>query len=126
MSHALTPTQDLVMEVLAARRRMGENLWTFESRHTKTINQLAELGLVYVASGVVEKTIRATLTDAGVKYSLSSSYKIPSDPYRTLERVRDIVRQYEDWFIDAKEDSWRLQRDLMAALSMKRLEDLDG
>lgn len=119
----MTPTQDLILGVLAARTRMGDHLWTFDSRHKKALSELAEMGLVTTASGVIEKTVRASLTAKGEIEVLSSTYKIPSDPYRTLERVRDVVRTYEDWFEYQPEDGWRLQRDLMAALGMERLKN---
>lgn len=37
----------------------------------------------------------------------------------TLRTVVQVVRQYEDWFVDCPEDSWRLQRDLMKALDIE-------
>lgn len=74
----LTPTQDLVMEVLAARYRCGEFLWTFDSRHKKTIRDLAQLGLVHEAGGVVEHTVRARLSDAGKAIYLLDTYIPPN------------------------------------------------
>jgi hypothetical protein len=119
----LTPTQDLLLGVLAARYRCGELLWTFESRHKKTIRELAQLGLVMEASGVTENTVRAALTDAGRAIYLIDTYEIPNPELRIIDKVRAIVRTYEDFFDYQPEDGWRLQRDLMAALGMKRLED---
>ncbi len=61
----LTPTQDLVMEVLAARWREGWALWTFDARHRRTLASLAALGLIHEKDGVVERTRLAWLTDRG-------------------------------------------------------------
>ncbi|WP_088319873.1 hypothetical protein [Kineosporia sp. R_H_3] len=74
----LTPTQNLVMEVLAARWREGWSVWTFEARHRRTLEQLAALGLVHEKSGVVEKTWLGWLTDEGKAAVLSPTYQPPS------------------------------------------------
>lgn len=74
----LTPTQDLVMEVLAARYRLGEHLWTFDARHSKTINQLAEMGFVQSMHGIVDHSVRAMLTDAGKAIYLLDTYTPPN------------------------------------------------
>ena len=73
----LTPTEDLILDVLVARYRLGENVWTFESRHKKALNQLQGRGFINVMSGIVEKTVRASLTEAGKKEYLSESYVSP-------------------------------------------------
>src|SRR5688572_22703095 len=105
----LTPTQDLILGVLAARYRCGEHLWTFESRHKKAIRELTEMGLVYEAGGVTEHTVRAALTDAGKAIYLLDTYNVPNLELRTLEKVREIVRTYEDFYDYQPEDGWRLQ-----------------
>lgn len=73
----LTPSEDLALEVLAARYRLGENLWTFEARHKKTLDKLAARGYVSVIHGIVEKTVRASLTEQGKRASISDSYLSP-------------------------------------------------
>lgn len=72
-----TPTEDLVMEVLAARYRLGENWWTFDSRHSRTLARLADRGLLRTMHGIVEKSVRAALTDDGVKAYIDESYVPP-------------------------------------------------
>lgn len=86
MSTYLTPSEDLAIDVLMARYRLGERLWTFESRHKKTLEGLAEKGLVNVMHGIVEKTVRASLTKKGYEEFLAgSSYVSP------LERkIREV------------------------------------
>lgn len=73
----LTPTEDLVLEVLAARHRLGETLWTFESRHAPAARRLEAKGLVNVIHGVVENTIRLSLTEQGKAACLSDDYTAP-------------------------------------------------
>jgi hypothetical protein len=75
--NSLTPTEDLFMEVLAARHRCGENVWTFEDRHTRTAKTLAAKGLIGWKSGIVEKTILAWFTEAGRTEWLSADYVPP-------------------------------------------------
>jgi predicted DNA-binding transcriptional regulator AlpA len=58
----LSPTQYLVMEVLVARIRLGEVLWTFPSTLKPTLRQLEEMNLVVLMHGVVEHTVRAYMT----------------------------------------------------------------
>lgn len=73
----VTPTQNLLLEVLAARYRLGEHLWTFEARHAHQLEKLADLELVDVLSGVSEGTVRAMLTEKGREEVLSDSYTPP-------------------------------------------------
>lgn len=72
-----TPTQHLVLDVLAARYRLGEHMWTFPTSCKSAINFLTEQGLVGQMHGVIEHTLRAWLTDAGKKAVLSDSYVPP-------------------------------------------------
>ncbi len=67
----LPPTEWLVMEVLAARRRLGEALWSFPTTLRPTLRRLEAKGLVGWKSGVIENTCRAWLTpDALVMWLL--------------------------------------------------------
>jgi hypothetical protein len=75
---ALTPTEDLFMEVLAGRYRCGENTWTFEARHSRVAEVLSRRGLIWWKSGVIERTILAGLTDAGRAVVLSATYTPPA------------------------------------------------
>jgi hypothetical protein len=78
---SLTPTQQLVLEVLAARHRLGHTTWTFTASDalTKAFKQLGELGLITHMGGVVEKTRRASLTETGKKLMLDPHYRPPSN-----------------------------------------------
>jgi hypothetical protein len=73
----LTPTEDLCLEVLTARYRLGEKLWTFESRHKPALEKLQARGLVSVMHGIVEHTVRASLTEEAKKEYLLDSYEPP-------------------------------------------------
>jgi len=73
----MTPTQELAMEVLVARKRLGEGVWTFKSYHERTLRELETKGLVYVMHGIVQGTLRAGLTDEGARLFMSSDYVPP-------------------------------------------------
>ena len=62
------------MSVLSARYRLGERIWTFDSRHKKAIESLAEKGYAIPMHGIVEKTVRASLTEAGKAEYILDSY----------------------------------------------------
>lgn len=76
-AYDLPPTQALVLEVLAARHRLGETHWTFSTRHLTALRALEKLGLVGLMHGIVEHTCRAYLTDACRKAALSETYEGP-------------------------------------------------
>lgn len=73
----LTPTEDLCLEVLAARYRLGENHWTFDSRHKPALLKLHSRGLVTVMHGVMENTCRASLTEEGKAEYVDGKYEPP-------------------------------------------------
>jgi len=72
-----SPTQDLILEVLIARYRLGENCWTFNSNLTKQMLALEDLGYVTWKSGIIYKTVLVWLTDKGKKEFLSNTYEAP-------------------------------------------------
>lgn len=88
----LPPTQYLVMEVLIARTRLGERIWTFPSRLRPAIGALAEAGLVGEMHGMVDHTVRAFLTDTGREVALWDGYKPPAERLgATVEAVREYA-----------------------------------
>jgi len=74
---ALPITQLLILEVLGARSRLGEALWTFPSRCRPALRALESAGLAEWKGGVVDNTVRAWLTDLGRAGVLSSTYTPP-------------------------------------------------
>lgn len=74
-----TPIQELILEVLAARHRLGEHVWTFDRNGpvTMALHYLAKVGLVEFKSGIVEKSYLVWLTDAGRGQQLSPNYQVP-------------------------------------------------
>lgn len=93
-TYSLPPTQSLVLEVLAARARLGETHWTFSTRHRPALEALATRGLLWWKSGIVEKTCMAWLTDAGREAVFSPTYTPPvvreQEALRLLEEALHI------------------------------------
>lgn len=88
----LAPGERLVIEVLAARWRLDESLWTFDSDHSRWINSLADKGLVNPMHGIVEKTLRASLTEAGKRYYWEDSVPARGESgEEKSESLRDLV-----------------------------------
>ena len=75
----LPPTQYLILEVLAARHRLGEQLWTFPTRLRSYVERLADLGLVGWKSGIAPKTVMVWLTEAGGRAAMDESYVPPNE-----------------------------------------------
>ena len=74
---SLPPTQYLVLEVLAARARLGEACWTFPSRLKPALNALQSLGLIWWRHAPIPDHVQAYLTDAGREAVLSAAYAPP-------------------------------------------------
>ena len=74
---SLPPTQYLVLEVLAARARLGEACWTFPARLKPALNALQSLGLIWWRHAPIPDHVRAYLTDTGREAVLSPGYEPP-------------------------------------------------
>lgn len=61
-----TPTEDLILDVLVARYRLGTTLWSFPSRLRPALLRLQEKSLVTVNSGATANTLGASLTDQAI------------------------------------------------------------
>lgn len=75
------PTQHLVMEVLAARHRLGEAFWSFPQNCIQAIEALEAHGLVHTMKRHdIVGWIRVRLTDKGiVEWGLNNEYTPPGE-----------------------------------------------
>jgi DNA-binding MarR family transcriptional regulator len=71
----LTTTQQLILETLAARWRLGEEGWTFSTQITKQLRQLETEGYVDWKHGVCQGTTLVWLTDAAKEELLDPGYE---------------------------------------------------
>lgn len=79
MSEKFTPTEDLMLELLIARTRLGHYWWTLASSAAskKAANSLEARGYIGLMHGVVEKTFRAYLTDKAKNEFMKTKYVPP-------------------------------------------------
>jgi DNA-binding MarR family transcriptional regulator len=99
-----TPTEELALEALMARHRLGHTLWTFDSSVSKALLRLADKGYVTVMHGVTENTVRARLTSLGEAEFLSENYKAPAFKDAKLQILTQIEElAAKDGFITAKQ-----------------------
>lgn len=97
----LTVKETLAIEVLIARHRLGESLWTFDIGAEPTLDKLAKRGLVDVMGGVTEHTVRAMLSDKGRKKYMSKPYDSPA-LHRDRVLLDSIVRSAKSIITDAE------------------------
>jgi hypothetical protein len=91
-----TPTEELILEVLVARTRLGEGLWTFEGRNAVALSSLEEKGYIRTMHGVTENTIRAVLTKMATAEFLSPNYRPP-----IIKQVKSsLLSQLEEMCLD--------------------------
>ncbi len=86
-----TPTEALVLEVLTARYRLGNNSWTFEARSNGAIQKLAARGLVNSKSASVEKATLVWLTEDGIAIMLANKYRSPIK-FSKLKKLQKELR----------------------------------
>lgn len=91
----LPPTQYLIMEVLAARYRLGEHMWTFPDRLRPALNALQERGLIWWRSAPTPHDVQAYLTDEGRAAATSAAYQVPAD--RQYTDLLGSISLYIPW-----------------------------
>lgn len=92
----LPPTQQLVLEVLAARHRLGEQVWPFPAIHGRALRGLEQAGLITLLNGVVEHTTRARFTDAGLKLVMRGNYQPPNGGIDRLRTALEAIADYAE------------------------------
>lgn len=73
----LTPTEEAILEVLVARWRLGEQLWTFQSMLRPAARKLVEKGLVHDLGSATGQDIRLRLTETAQKRFGNPMYDPP-------------------------------------------------
>lgn len=74
-SMKFTPTEELILETLQARIRLGENSWSYSSRLKPSFERLRIKGLVNFKSVPVENTLLAWPTAQGKILLFSEKYR---------------------------------------------------
>lgn len=92
--HQLTPTEELVMEVLSARYRLGETQWSMSTKHGKSLAALADKGMLTFRSGVTERTYLVQMTEEGRTEYVTKGYTAPLEK----QLRRDVAQELLDNF----------------------------
>lgn len=90
----LPPTLYLILEVLAARYRLGEELWPFPTSVAASLGKLERAGLTSRMHGNTPRTVRARLTEAGKATALGDRYQPPNGG---VERPRQALRSIAEF-----------------------------
>lgn len=88
----MTPTAELIIEVLVARRRLGEHVWPFPHPCVRALRELEALGDIEFKSGIVDHTYNAWLTDEGRERHMDPAYEPPAQPVRRWWLRRRVRR----------------------------------
>jgi hypothetical protein len=67
----VTPTQDLILSVLAQGYRLGDTLIDFDNAFKRSAAGLVEQGLISTMHGSMQGTFRASLNDDGIGFQMS-------------------------------------------------------
>ena len=73
----VTAAQEIILEVLVARHRLGEPFWPVSTQLSRTYKTLRDKGYVEIIDGNVEGTDRLMLTRAARKKLMSETYTAP-------------------------------------------------
>lgn len=96
----LPPTQYLILDVLAARYRLGEPYWSFPTSVRWALLGLQDAGLVEILGTAAPRAFRVRLTAAGKKLVVTDTYSPPNGGYarlrRALEGIAEFAEQRED------------------------------
>ncbi len=97
----LTPTAELILDVLAARWRLGETSWRFPARLQADIRALEHLGAATGQAGKRDGTVTVSLTDAGRDHVINPQYRPPladRTARRDVEVRPDPVEQPDAYY----------------------------
>lgn len=73
----LTGAEELFVEVLIARHRLGEEVWTFSIRELNVARRLKKKGYIETKAGITQGNFRAWLTDEARKVLVEDINYIP-------------------------------------------------
>ncbi len=97
----LPTTQYLILDVLAARWRLGETSWRFPARLQADIRALEHLGAVTGQAGKRDGTVTVSLTAAGREHVTNPQYRPPladRTARRDVEARPDPVEQPDAYY----------------------------
>jgi hypothetical protein len=126
-SDDLPPLQYAVLELLAARYRLGHQTWTVHTKLGATLRILERKGLISYEHGVTPHTYRVSLTELGREASMAKGYVSSQEThlawlmwcYREGYLTVEDRAGMENWFGERQADP-EDERDRLALLAMAR------
>lgn len=94
-SYRFMPTEELVLEVLTARYRLGEKSWTFNSNTSKALKKLEDKNLITWKNASDGESFLVFFTPLGKALMLSSKYYNPNNPVLKAAK-KQINKIYKD------------------------------
>lgn len=73
----LTAAEELFVEVLIARHRLGETMWNFSIRELNVARRLTKKGYIETKAGITQGNFRAWLTDEAREVLLYNINYVP-------------------------------------------------
>ena len=88
-----TDAQELMVDLIVARHRLGEPFWPVSTRLNRTYKVLAEKGYVEIIDGNVEGTVRLRLTSAARKELIEDSSYVPPIKLEARDEIARVVEK---------------------------------
>lgn len=119
-------TQYLLLELLAARHRNGEQLWTLPTSAIKTLRVLERLGLAEWRPSPAYGWCQGWLTEAGQRAMLSETHPAPWETERTrqIDQIRTLHEITEMFLANPAGNGHRLLGHIAQTLHQLLLESL--
>ena len=89
-----TAAQDLLLDLLVARHRLGEPFWPISTQLTRTYRDLKQKGYVEIMDGYVSGTVRLSLTKEARKELMEDSGFTPACVRKHTEKIADELYEY--------------------------------
>lgn len=89
----LTAPQDLMVDLLVARTRLGEPFWPISTKLTRTYTELSAKGYVEVLHGHVSGTVRLSLTATARKELIDDSNYRSNNETAIANRIADKLTE---------------------------------
>ncbi len=89
----LTAAQDLMVDLLVARTRLGEPFWPISTRLSRTANELRSKGYVRMLGSSAEGTVRLGLTQAAKDELIHDSTYVPPVMLQARDEIADLLEK---------------------------------
>lgn len=89
----LTACQDVLVDLLVARSRLGESFWPISTRLNRTYKILEEKGYVEIMHGHVDGTVRLALTPQAKAKLIENSAYVPPIKLEARDEIATVIEK---------------------------------